>query len=93
MKARIFCIILLLVGFACKDDDVFVEITPIPEDIFNVELCPTLLSNALGLFPESRNNMETHAQLFTGNTQQRIVLTKDTDVYVSFVTEAATIVR
>ena len=91
MKARILCIILLLVGFACKDEEVFVEITPIPEDIFNVELCPTLVGNALSLFPESRNNMETHTQLFTGDTQQRIVLTKDTDVFVTFVTEAATI--
>ena len=91
MKARIFCTILLLVGFACKDEDTYVELTPVPEDIFNAELCPTLLTNALSLFPESRNNMDTHSQLFTGSTQQRIVLTKDTDVYVSFVTEAATI--
>lgn len=91
MKARIFCTILLLVGFACTDEDVFVKQTPVPDDIFNVELCPELVTNALSLFPESRNNMEAHAQLFSGNTQQRIVLTKDTDVYVSFVTEAATI--
>lgn len=91
MKARIFCIILLLAGFACSDEDVYVKQTPIPKDIFNVELCPTLIANALSLFPESRNNMDTHTQLFSGDTQQRIVLTKDTDVYVSFVTEAATI--
>jgi hypothetical protein len=83
--------ILLLGGFACKDEEVFKKVTPVPEDIFNVELCPTLLSNALSLFPDSRNNMQTHTQLFTGTTQQRIVLTKDTDVYVTFVTEAATI--
>ena len=91
MKARILCMILLLVGFACKDDDVFVEATPVPEDIFNVEICPALVGNALSLFPESKNNMEKHTQLFSGDTQQRIVLTKDTDVYVSFVTEAATL--
>lgn len=91
MKARILCLILLSVGFACKDDDVFVEATPVPEDVFNVELCPALVTNALTLFPESKNNMEKHAQLFSGDTQQRIVLTKDADVYVSFVTEAATL--
>lgn len=91
MKARILCMILLLVGFACKDDDVFVEATPVPEDVFNVELCPALVGNALSLFPESHNNMEKHAQLFSNDTQQRIVLTKDTDVYVSFMTEAATL--
>ena len=91
MKARIICGILLLVGIACEDDDVFVETPPVTEDVFHVDLCPTLVSNALSLFPESRNNMERHSQLFSGATQQRLVLTKDTDVYVSFVTEAASI--
>lgn len=91
MKARIFCIILLVTSFACKDEDVYKEITPVPEDVFNIELCPTLISNVTGLFPESQNNREKHTQLFSDDTQQRIVLTKDTDVYVSFVTEAATI--
>ena len=91
MKARIFCIILLLTSFACEDEDVFTEITPVPDDIFNIELCPTLISSVTGLFPESRDNAETHAQLFTGDSQQRIILTKDTDVYVTFVAEAATI--
>lgn len=92
MKARILCIGLLLLSFACKDDEVFKEVTPVPDDIFNIELCPTLLSNVTSLFPESKNNQEKYAELFSdGGSQQRIVLTKDTDVYVSFVTEAATI--
>jgi len=91
MKARILCTVLCLASFACNDDDVFVEVTPVPEDIFNIELCPTLLSNVTALFPESRNNQEQHTQLFSGAAEQRIVLTKDTDVYVSFVTEAASI--
>lgn len=82
---------LLVASFACKDDDVFKEVTPVPEDIFNIELCPNLLTNAISLFPESQDNAEKYSQLFTGSSQQRIVLTKDTDVYVSFVTEAATI--
>ena len=91
MKARILCIVLLLATFACEDEDKFKKTTPVPEDIFNVELCPTLLTNVTRLFPEARNNETTHAQLFADGTQQRIVLTKDTDVYVSFVTEAATL--
>jgi hypothetical protein len=91
MKARIFVIILLLTSFACEDEDVYKETTPVPEDIFNIDLCPTLLSNVTRLFPESQNNQDKYADLFADGTQQRIVLTKDTDVYVSFVTEAATI--
>lgn len=91
MKARILCTVLLFAAIACEDDDVFTKTPPVTDDIFNVELCPTLLSNVIALFPESKNNEEKHAQLFSDGTQQRVVLTKDTDVYVSFVTEAATI--
>lgn len=91
MKARILCIVLLLASFACRDEEVYKKVTPVPEDIFNVELCPTLLKNVTALFPESRNNKEKHAQLFSSDTEQRIVLTKDTDVYVSFVAEGASI--
>jgi hypothetical protein len=91
MNARILCLVLCLTGFACKDDDVFKEVTPVPEDIFQVELCPTLLSNVTSLFPESKNNEERHSTLFANGSQQRIVLTKDTDVYVTYVNEAANI--
>jgi hypothetical protein len=91
MKARIFCIVLLSLSVSCKDDETFIEIPQKPGDIFNVELCPTLVSNVTSLFPESKNNQEKYTQLFASANGQRIVLTKDTDVYVSFVTEAATI--
>jgi hypothetical protein len=90
MKARILCIVLLFASFACKDDE-FTETPPVPEDIFHVELCPTLLTNVTALFPEARNNEERYGDLFAQTTQQRIVLTNDTDVYVSFVSEAATL--
>lgn len=91
MKSRIMIIALCVAGFACKDDEVFTETPPVPGDVFNVELCPTLLSNVISLFPESKNNQETHSQLFSNGSQQKVVLTKDSDVFVTFVTEAATI--
>lgn len=91
MKAKILCTIFLLISLACKDEEVFMEVTPVPEDIFQIALCPTLISNVNRLFPESKNNQEKYAQLFSDNSQQRIVLTKDTDVYVSFVAEGATL--
>ena len=91
MKARILCTVMLLLSFACEDDDKFREVPPVPTDIFNVELCPTLVSKVTALFPEARNNEQVYGELFTDASQQRIVLTKDTDVYVSFVSEAATL--
>ena len=92
MRARILSTVLVLfVSFACEDDDVYRKTPPVAGDMFNIEICPTLVTNALALFPEARNNEERHTQLFSGTSQQRIVLTKETDVYVSFVTEAAAI--
>ncbi len=91
MKAKILCTVFLLFSLACKDEEVFTEVTPVPEDIFQIDLCPTLITNVTSLFPESINNQEKYAQIFSGNSQQWIVLKKDTDVYVSFVAEAATI--
>lgn len=82
---------LLLLSVACDDEEKFKEVPPVPEDVFHVDLCPNLVDNAAALFPESRNNEEKYSELFSNNTQQRIVLTKDADVYVSFVSEAATI--
>lgn len=89
MKARILCTVLLLLSFACGDEEKFIEVPPVPEDIFHVDLCPALVDNATALFPESRNNQEQYSDLFASGSQQRIVLTKDADVYVSFVSEAA----
>ncbi len=86
-----FCVILLLSSLACEDEDKFKKTPAVPDDIFNVELCPALVTNVSALFPESKNNEDKYAQLFSGDTQQRIVLTKDTEVYVSFVSEAATL--
>jgi hypothetical protein len=91
MKARIVCTVLMLLTLACRDEDKYKKTPEVLEGTFNVELCPTLLSNVTALFPESHNNQEKYAQLFSGSAQQRIVLTKDANVYVSFVTEAASI--
>jgi hypothetical protein len=91
MKARISCIVLLLMSFACNDDEKFQPVPPVPPEIFHVDLCPALEGNATALFLESRNNQEKYADLFSSGSQQRIVLTKDADVFVSFVWEGANI--
>jgi len=91
MNVRILLTVLLLLSFACDDEDKFKKTDPVPDDIFHVDLCPALVDNATTLFPESRDNQARYTALFSNGSQQRIVLTKDTDVYVSFVSEAANI--
>lgn len=96
MKVRILCSVVLLVSFtlinlSCKDEEVFEKVPEKPGEIFPIELCPTLLNNVNALFPESKNNQEKYAQIFSNTSQQRVVLTKDAEVYVTFVNEGATI--
>jgi hypothetical protein len=44
----------------------------------------------MNLFTESHNNKEKYPQLFSGS-QEKIVLTKESNVYISYVTEGAAI--
>lgn len=93
MKRRSLTFIFsLLIVLACNDDDVYREIEEVPGDIFHVELCPNLVDNVNKLFPESQNNKEKYPDAFDGGSaQQRIVLTQESEVYVSYVAEGATI--
>jgi len=81
----------LLLGCS-KDKEKTVErVDEVPQDIIPTKLCETLYDNIMALFPESRNNEGTHENLFTDTAQIHIVLTKDSEVFVSFVAEGATI--
>jgi hypothetical protein len=82
---------LILVSFGCKDKDKVIEhVDEVPKDIYHVELCETLNETVMELFTESNNNQERYPELFSGN-QEQIVLTKETNVYVTYVTEGAAI--
>lgn len=84
--------LLILVLLGCKDKEKIVEVVDeVPEDIYNVPLCETLNSTVMGLFTESQNNKEKYPQLFSETTQEQIVLTKETNVYVTYVTEGSSI--
>jgi hypothetical protein len=94
MKSRNVLVMLvlgLLLGCS-KDKEKTVErVDEVPQDIIPTKLCETLYDNIMDLFPEARNNEDTHEGLFNDTTQVHIVLTKDTEVFVTFVAEGATI--
>lgn len=85
MKRRSLWSILLVLSFAaCKDDDLGGQR---PDDIIKTEPCPTLYSRILELFPE---NVEiTQSALFSDTAQKRVELTKDSEVYVTYLAEGA----
>lgn len=91
MKTRVILFITAILFLAgCKfHKEVKDRIIPRPDDITQTELCQTLYANILGLFPRSNNNMKKHPALFDDTYTQRIVLTKDTEVFVTFIGEEA----
>jgi hypothetical protein len=91
MKPSVVLALLILVLFGCKDKEKVIEVVDeVPEDVYHIELCETLHASVMEMFTESHNNKEKYPQLFSGS-QEQIVLTKQTNVYVSYVTEGAAI--
>jgi hypothetical protein len=83
---------LLLLTLGCKDKEKIIErVDEVPDDIFNIPLCQTLSSTVMTMFEDSRNNRDKYPDLFSETVQEKIVLTKDADIYVSYVIEGAAI--
>jgi hypothetical protein len=61
----------------------------VPPDIIITKPCSTLYSRIIELFPESKNNFDTYTDLFSNATPRIIKLKKESEVYVTFVHEAA----
>src|SRR5688572_15819221 len=62
-------------------------IDQVPDDIIQTVPCPTLYSRILELFPEhSKNSREV---LFSDTIQKAVVLTKESHVYVTYISEGA----
>jgi hypothetical protein len=76
--------LLVLSLVACKKDE---DLGQRPDDIIETEVCPTLYSRILELFPE---NVEiTQSALFSDTAQKRVELIKDSEVYVTYLAEGA----
>src|SRR5688572_3229040 len=77
-------ILFLLFLSACRHD---FGVEQLPKDIIKSVPCPTLYSRILELFPEhTRNSRDV---LFNDTVQKKVVLTKDSEVYVTFISEGA----
>jgi hypothetical protein len=61
-------------------------IDEVPPEVIETVPCPTLISRIMELFPE--HNSVQHDELF-GDVQKRIVITKETELYVTYLAEGA----
>ena len=93
MKPSVVLSALLLIAFsACEEKEKIVEVVDeVPKDVFRVELCETLNSTVMAMLSESSNNKEKYPALFADNAQGHIVLKAESDVYISYVTESASV--
>jgi hypothetical protein len=94
LSVVVFSALLLTLSFSgCEDKEKEVIVIPDekPKDIFSVTLCETLHASVMSMLSESGNNSEKYPQLFTNDAQGQIILTKESDVYITYVTESASV--
>jgi hypothetical protein len=60
-----------------------------PDNIISTKACPTLYSSIMEQFPEYRNNEASQALLFDAKAEKHVVLMKESEIYVSFISEGA----
>jgi len=90
MKTSVYpaLIALTLLLTACgKDDDA--KIDERPDGIITGPARDELFQQITGSLPEKTNNAAAHPQLFAKSAQKLVVLTKETNVYVTFISEGA----
>ena len=63
----------------------------VPPNVIPTKPCATLYSHIMSLFPEMHNNLQTYDKIFFSNDtiSKRLVLTKASEVYVTFIGEGA----
>jgi hypothetical protein len=77
---------LLTLLFGCSKKD---QLKERPDDIIPSKPCSTLYTSIMDRFPESKNNMKTQEVLFRDTVMKEILLTKESEVFVSFISEGA----
>jgi hypothetical protein len=88
-KSLVFGLIVLFAMGCHNHHDLIRRVDEVPKDVTNLQLCETLYANILNLFKEGRNNMDKYPALFDKNANHKIVLNKDTEVFVTFIGEGA----
>jgi hypothetical protein len=61
----------------------------VPEDVIPTKPCETLYNGIITQFPEGVNNKTKHPDLFADAATKNLLLTKESDVYITFVDEGA----
>jgi hypothetical protein len=74
------------IAAACNEPEFVKEV---PDEIIPTKPCPTLDSRIASLFPTNTDATKKHPILFSDTIQKKIVITRETEVYVTFLSEGA----
>lgn len=75
----------LLAGCGADDD----KVNEVPEGIIPSRPCTTLYKGIMGMFREHQNNQQAYPFLFSDTIRTELVITRETDIYVTFISEGA----
>lgn len=94
MNAKALLFMAALLVMACSNDNDKKEKTTepfeeVPPGIVQSKPCTTLYKGIMDMFVEHNNNSDMYTQLFAASAEKRIVLTRDSEVYVTFISEGA----
>ncbi len=81
-------LLLLIMAIACHGmSSDFVKERP--DDIIATKPCQTLYRSIMEMFPEYKNNRDKQKVLFSDTTLKKVVLTREAEVYLTFISEGA----
>jgi len=82
-----FLMIIITFSGGCKK--VKETIPEVPAEIIRTKADTTLYPSIIKAFPQEVNNMVTHPILFSDTVTKEIILTQESEVYVTFISEGA----
>jgi hypothetical protein len=95
MRASAFLLLLAIILFQCRNEEEEMEektseaFDEVPAAIIPSKPCTTLYQGIMEMFMESRRNNDLHNILFASGAEKNIVLTQESEVYITFISEGA----
>jgi len=84
-KSLIPFVFVLFIFLGCEKE----KITELPPDIAKVEPVENLVDTLVAVLPEDGNALVSNPELFSDTIQKKIILKKESKVFVTFIDEAA----
>lgn len=90
MKTKLFYFTVIILTFGSCKKEYEKQIKEIPDELIRTETCATLYSRIGDLFPDAVKVITIHPSLLSDTVQKKIILTEESEVFISFIAEKAT---